>query len=84
MKCFVLFYLQWNSAKQAKYIYDTWLEPLLTYIEPTVDAFVDRYSQTALQIAIKAHNEGKALMQKAGEEMAKQKVQEAIDDATKM
>ena len=83
MKCVVLFYLQWNSAKKAKYIYDTWLEPLLTYIEPTVDAFIDRYSQQALEIAIKAHNEGKALMQKATEEIAKQQVNAAIEDAMK-
>lgn len=81
MKCFILFYLQWNSAAMSKYIYDTWLEPLLTYAEPTVDAFIDRYSQRALELAIKAHQEGKALMQKAGEEMAKKEIEKKVDEA---
>lgn len=75
-KCVLLMILQWNSAAIPSDIFHNWLEPLLTYVEPTIDAFLERYSQKAIALAKK----GKGAVDKAVQDAARAEAEKAIKE----
>lgn len=50
IKCVLLMWLQWNSARNAWYLFEHFFEPVFSYYEPHIDAFLEKYSQSAERI----------------------------------
>jgi receptor expression-enhancing protein 5/6 len=50
MKCVFLIALQWKGARYAEYLYNTYLRGIFDRFEPTIDDFLERYSQSAVKI----------------------------------
>ena len=71
LKCLVLLFLQYDTAKPAYGIYMKYVAPVIKRAEPAIDKFIESYSQQAVKIE-----------HRVKEEAAKQMLNAAIEQAT--
>lgn len=57
LKYVVLCFLQADTAKLSFQLFNKFIEPLLTSVEPQIDAFLDKYSQQAVSITHSANEQ---------------------------
>lgn len=57
LKCVVLCFLQADTTKLSFQLFNKFIEPLLTSVEPQIDAFLDKYSQQAVSITHSANEQ---------------------------
>lgn len=57
IKCAFLLLLQWDSAKLADQLYQTYIGPFMDKAEPKIDEFIESYSQQAVMLERKAKEE---------------------------
>lgn len=65
IKCAFLLVLQWDSAKLANQLYQTYIGPFLDKAEPKIDEFIESYSQQAVMLERRAKEEAAKQMLKA-------------------
>ena len=72
LKCLLLLFLQYDTAKPAYGLYKKYVEPVIRRFEPQIDAFIERYSQEAVKIEHKVKQEATKQMISAALEQATQ------------
>ena len=71
LKCVILLFLQYDTARPAYKLYMKYVEPLLKKAEPHIDKFLEQYSQQAVKIQHKAKEQ-------VAEQVAKQMLEAAL------
>ena len=70
IKCGLLLYLQWGDAHHSFQAFEKYIEPILSSVEPKIDEWLEKYSQTAQDIQSKVMDVGQKVAIKAAIENA--------------